>query len=63
MLSWEPGLRPTDGVWARHWYREVEKSTGFRPYTAKAENVSEGLADIYESCLAAYENMAIHRLR
>ena len=20
MLSWPPGLRETDGVWAKHWY-------------------------------------------
>ena len=20
MLSWPPGLRATDGVWAKHWY-------------------------------------------
>ena len=23
MLSWPPGPRPTDGVWARHWYASV----------------------------------------
>ena len=30
MLSWPPGLRETDGIWAKHWYGEVETSTGFR---------------------------------
>ena len=30
MLSWEPGLRPEDGVWAPHWYDQVATSTGFR---------------------------------
>ena len=32
MLCWPPGPRDSDGVWAPHWYREVEKSTGFRQY-------------------------------
>ncbi|MHC4924498.1 MAG: sulfotransferase-like domain-containing protein, partial [Planctomycetota bacterium] len=32
MLSWEPGRRPSDGVWGAHWYDSVETSTGFRPY-------------------------------
>lgn len=29
MLSWPPGPRPSDGVWARHWYAAVERSSGF----------------------------------
>ena len=32
MLSWPPGRRDTDGVWAPHWYAAVERSTGFAPY-------------------------------
>src|SRR5919198_3226833 len=32
MLSWPPGLRETDGVWASHWYGEVAKTTSFQPY-------------------------------
>ncbi len=35
MLSWAPGLRPTDGVWARHWYGAVERSSGFRPFSPR----------------------------
>ncbi len=29
MLSWPPGRRSTDGVWAAAWYEAVESSTGF----------------------------------
>lgn len=31
MLSWAPGPRATDGVWAPHWYGSVLRSTGFVP--------------------------------
>ncbi|MDF2235329.1 HAD family hydrolase [Albimonas sp. CAU 1670] len=31
MLAWAPGLRPSDGVWAPHWYGSLETSTGFAP--------------------------------
>lgn len=31
MLSWPPGRRDTDGVWAPAWYQTVERSTGFAP--------------------------------
>jgi len=29
MLAWPPGLRNTDGIWAKYWYHEVENSTSF----------------------------------
>jgi hypothetical protein len=63
MLSWPPGPRATDGVWAPHWYGEVEKSTGFRPYRPKGEPVPADLQDIYEQCLACYGLLYKHRLR
>src|SRR5690606_23075320 len=34
MLAWPPGPRPSDGVWAKHWYAAVWASTGFQPYAA-----------------------------
>lgn len=29
MLSWAPGPRAEDGIWAKHWYNAVHQSTGF----------------------------------
>jgi len=63
MLSWPPGLRATDGVWAKHWYKEVESSTSFRPYSPKADQVPERLADVYAKCLDYYERLRAQRLR
>ena len=48
MLSWRPGLRETDGIWAKHWYSEVEKSTGFLPYRDTAAVVPPQLASVHE---------------
>lgn len=31
MLRWPSGPRPSDGVWAAHWYESVEASTSFGP--------------------------------
>lgn len=63
MLSWAPGLRPTDGVWAKHWYKEVETTTAFRPYKPKPDQVPDSLSDLYDRCLASYEALYEHRLR
>lgn len=63
MLSWAPGLRPTDGVWAKRWYREVETTTAFRPYRPKPDQVPAEFTDLYERCLASYETLYDFRLR
>jgi hypothetical protein len=63
MLSWPPGLRASDGIWARHWYTEVESSTSFRPYKPKPDKVPERLQGVYEKCLNCYERLHEHRLR
>ena len=63
MLAWPPGPRATDGVWAKHWYAEVEKSTGFRPYHPKQIDLPQRLEAIYAECLEDYELLYPHRLR
>ena len=62
MLSWPPGLRETDGIWARHWYSEVAKTTSFRPYRPTGQQVPERLREIYERCCDCYEKLYQHRL-
>jgi hypothetical protein len=62
MLSWPPGLRETDGVWARHWYSEVAKTTSFRPYRSGKNEMPQRFREIYERCRECYEKMYQHRL-
>jgi hypothetical protein len=63
MLSWEPGPRPTDGLWAPHWYASVERSTGFGPPRPRTEPVPERYQALYRECQEHYERLAEHRLR
>ena len=62
MLSWPPGPRETDGVWAKYWYREVVTSTSFQPYRSKNEPVPERLRGIYQRCLEHYDRLFEYRL-
>jgi len=62
MLAWEPGLRPTDGIWAGHWYGEVAKSTGFERWRARAGELTGRLAAVQEACEAPYAELHRHRL-
>jgi hypothetical protein len=63
MLSWEAGPRPTDGIWARHWYAAVEASTGFEPYRPRHDQLPAHLEAIYQECLDYYNRLHAHRLR
>jgi hypothetical protein len=62
MLSWPPGRRATDGVWAKHWYAAVEKTTTFQPYAPKADPVPERLHRLHEQCDEFYQQLYAHRL-
>jgi hypothetical protein len=62
MLSWPPGLRDTDGVWAKYWYDEVATSTSFQPYRPKNEPVPERLREIHDRCRECYDRLYQYRL-
>ena len=62
MLSWPPGARETDGVWAKYWYKEVETTTSFRRYTPKNERLDPRFAGLLDECVALYERLYPHRI-
>ncbi len=62
MLSWAPGPRPTDGVWGKHWYGAVERSTGFKRYAPKGEELPDRLRKLREHCVGYYRRLHHHRL-
>jgi hypothetical protein len=63
MLSWPAGPRPSDGVWAPHWYDAVWASTGFAPYRPREVSLSAHDAAVAEACRPAYDTLSALRLR
>jgi hypothetical protein len=63
MLHWPTGKRATDGVWAKHWYHNVEKSSGFGVERASTPELDEHLAALHEQCRPIYERLHALRLR
>ena len=62
MLAWPPGPRETDGIWGRHWYDAVNRSTGFeapRPMPALAD---PHLKTLEEEALPIYVRLAAFAL-
>jgi len=56
MLHWQAGPKPYDGIWAKHWYANVHKSTGFekqptsnRPLPAHLQALNEKAQSYYEA--------------
>jgi hypothetical protein len=63
MLSWPPGPRDSDGVWAPHWYAAVLKSTGFEPWRPREIDLSEHDAAVAEACRPVYDALYARRMR
>ena len=62
MLRWSPGRRESDGVWARHWYDAVERSTGFQPFVEATGRLAPPLEQVRTACFPAYAFLHARRL-
>lgn len=62
MLSWEAGPRETDGVWATHWYKAVEGSTGFAPPPGPPDDLAPGLAEVAAAARPSFERLQQRKL-
>lgn len=63
MLSWRAGRHDTDGIWAKYWYAEVERSTSFAPRREKKIEVPKRFSKIERRCRECYERLYEVRLR
>ncbi|MBU2938384.1 sulfotransferase [Lacinutrix sp. C3R15] len=57
MLDWQAGARPEDGVWAKYWYANIHKSTGYLPYKPKTETFPEHLKPLLKQCQPHYNKL------
>lgn len=71
MQAWPSGPRPSDGIWASHWYRRVWASTGFELPSVSGEELdteTQGLLAnaearaVIEACRPYYESLKQHTL-
>lgn len=62
MLHWSPGPRPSDGVWAPHWYEQVYRSTGFESPVESEPQVPEQFRGIVQEVMPSFEELFARRL-
>jgi hypothetical protein len=63
MLNWPSGLRKSDGLWAKHWYQNVEASTGFRPFIERQIQVPYEYSNILNECTDAYNYLSQYSIK
>jgi hypothetical protein len=63
MLHWPAGPKPEDGVWAKYWYANVHRSTGFIPYKPKTEPFPDKLKPLLEACQPYYDHLSKHVIK
>lgn len=62
MLSWPAGGNASDGVWAKHWYGAVWKSTGFAEPEGPLPEVGKSLQPTLAAATTYYETMRPYSL-
>lgn len=63
MMTWPPGRRSTDGVWAKYWYESVERSTSFQPYRPKDQALPDHLQELFAEAEECYDVLYECRLK
>lgn len=63
MLSWEAGPRDIDGCWAKYWYANVHKSTGFQKQKTSERPFPERLRPLLEEAQKYYDKLAEYSIR
>ncbi len=63
MLHWPAGPRPSDGIWGKHWYASVCKSTGFAPFRERNYELSAKNRVIAEAARPYYDQLHQFRLQ
>ena len=63
MLNWPTGRRASDGIWAEHWYHNVEQSTGFGQYQPTSPTLTGEHLALAESMQEYYQTLARVRIR
>jgi hypothetical protein len=57
MLHWPAGPKPEDGVWAKYWYDNVHKSTGFEKQTTSSRTLPGYLEPLYDESKKYYDQL------
>jgi hypothetical protein len=58
MLTWPPGPKPQDGVWAPHWYNAVHRSSGFDDPEGPLPDLPPDFQRLADRAMPHYDRLA-----
>jgi hypothetical protein len=62
MLNWPQGSRTSDGVWAKHWYKNVDNSSGFAPYLSQHLQLNDEQMSVVNQVQPFYQQLYNKRI-
>jgi hypothetical protein len=62
MLAWPAGGHAGDGIWARHWYGAVHRSTGFEAAEGPLPQLDGPYAALAEAAMPFYDSLARYKI-
>ncbi|MGD1881376.1 MAG: HAD family hydrolase [Paracoccaceae bacterium] len=62
MLHWPAGGHAADGVWSRHWYGAVHRSTGFASPETTLPDLDAEHAKLAQAAMPYFEALASHKI-
>jgi len=63
MLHWTAGPRKEDGIWAKYWYANVHKSTGFSKQKTSERELPSHLEELYLHAKGYYDKIYEHAIQ
>ncbi|QEC67141.1 sulfotransferase family protein [Panacibacter ginsenosidivorans] len=63
MLHWPTGPKSEDGVWAKYWYDNVHKSTGFEKQATSSRTLPGYLESLYNESKKYYDQLFQHSIK
>ncbi len=63
MLQWPAGPKKEDGIWAKYWYDNVHKSTGFEMQKTSSRALPQYLEPLYNESNKYYDLLFQHSLK
>ena len=63
MLHWPAGPKPEDGSWAKDWYHNIHRSTGFMEYKEKTGPFPVKLKPLLDECKPHYDFLYENAIR
>ena len=57
MLTWEEGPKEYEGIWGKHWYKQLHSTTGFIKYEKKDKTIPDSLLKLYNECNHYYKKI------